>query len=102
MNHLNPSINSTDRRKYPRKACDLFLKFSLTILEFFELKRISAKGTCVDISKGGIGLTTQFQLEPGHVLLFTTNEELLSHKIGIVKWVRGEGHNTQAGIQFVS
>lgn len=43
-------------------------RFSLSILEFTDLKRVEAFGTMVDNSETGIGFVTDVRLEPGHII----------------------------------
>jgi hypothetical protein len=56
----------------------------------------------IDISEGGIGIKTDYPLEPGHVLRLLNNA--LSHKkVGVVKWSANNGSKViyRVGVKFV-
>lgn len=106
MEGLNYGVTATDfveRRRYKREPCNMPLEFSLSVLDVYEVKKVVAKGVAIDISEGGVGLITEFPLEPGHVLRFAQAEDPRIHPAGIVKWTASQGQNTstKAGVQFL-
>ncbi len=99
---ISHSYSFADRRKYPRSVCDLPVGFSLTVLESYELKKLSAEGIFTDISRGGACLATEFPLEAGHVLKFNDPEIAAVNPVGVVRWADGEAPDIKAGVQFVA
>ncbi|MBI4687266.1 MAG: PilZ domain-containing protein [Nitrospirae bacterium] len=99
---INHSSSFADRRKYPRGVCNLPVGFSLTVLESYELKKLSAEGKCIDISRGGACLATSFPLEEGHVLKFNDSEIAAVNPVGVVRWTAGEAPDIKAGVQFIA
>lgn len=76
---------NSERRRHMRIGYDMPLTFSLSILEFTNLKRVEAYGNVVDRSEEGIGFFTDFQLEPGHIIrMKDENDSFVTAK---VKWV---------------
>jgi hypothetical protein len=61
-------VREKEQRKYPRIGYDMPLSFSLSVLEFADLKRIEAFGYLMDKSEEGMGLLTEVRLEPGHII----------------------------------
>jgi len=61
-------VTEREQRKYPRVGYDMPLSFSVSVLEFADLKRVEAFGHLVDRSEAGMGLLTEMRLEPGHVI----------------------------------
>jgi hypothetical protein len=66
-------------------------------------KSLSLSGDVVDISSGGIGLMTDYPLEPGHLISFDSQLDEVVHKTGIVKWTTATAGNYlhRAGVEFV-
>ncbi len=87
-----------EKRKFERKAEQREIEYTVTVLDLRELKKLTKKARLYDLSQGGIGLITDFPLEPGHVLTFNNG---LSEKIGIVKWSNKEDLYYRVGIKFV-
>lgn len=81
-----------ERRRHPREPVSENIKFSLTVHEFLEAKRIEAEGNIVNKSESGLCLKTHFPLESGHVLIINNNE------IGVVRWSRKVNSHYLAGI----
>lgn len=76
---------NSEKRRHMRIGCDMPLSFSLSILDFRNLKHVEANGNIVDKSENGMGFFTDFQLEPGHILrLKDENGSFVAAK---VKWV---------------
>ncbi len=73
------------------------IDYSVTVLDLRIRKRLHLKGDVLDIGDGGIGIQTDYPLEPGHVLVFSGIER----KTGIVKWSRAFNESEyRIGIQF--
>ena len=68
-------IEQNDRRKHARIGYDMPLSFSLSILEFTNLKPVEAFGHGVDRSEDGLGFFTDFPLEPGHVIRIKKDDD---------------------------
>lgn len=88
-----------EKREFERRAVMQSIQYSVTVLDFRDLRRVSLNGEVVDISDSGMGIKTDFPLEPGHVLRFNSG---IGHKAGIVKWsmvVNNNGY--RVGIKFV-
>lgn len=90
------------RRRYPRKSFAIPVEYSVSRLEFRELKKVHKSGMTTDISDKGLGLITDFPLEPGHVLILNSNDN--SHpfpKIAIVRWTIPITNSYRVGLEFV-
>jgi hypothetical protein len=59
---------NNEKRKHTRIGNDMPFQYSLSILEFTNLKRVEAFGNMVDMSERGIGFVTEVRLEPGHII----------------------------------
>lgn len=85
----------TGKRKYPRSAYDIPLSFSLSVLEFTDLKHIEASGNAVDKSEKGLGFFTGFPLEPGHVIRIKNGNTFTT---ALVKWAGKVGGEYRVGV----
>ncbi|MBI5194940.1 MAG: PilZ domain-containing protein [Nitrospirae bacterium] len=102
LNYMVPaSLENSERRKHKREPHSAAIKFSLNDIELHQLKKITAGGTTLDISNGGISLLTDYPIEPGHVLIFNNGKNPVPPGVGIVKWVRSEGVNIKGGVEFI-
>jgi hypothetical protein len=87
-----------ERRDVERRAQIGSIRYSVTVLEFRDRRRIDLRGEVVDISESGIGITTDFPLERGHVLTFSDN---IGHPTGIVEWSsRVQNNGYRVGVKF--
>ncbi len=87
---------NSEKRRHVRIGCDMPLSFSLSILEYRNLKHVEACGNIVDRSGAGMGFFTDFQLEPGHILrLKDENDSFIAAK---VKWVSETDGKYRAGV----
>lgn len=88
-----------DKRIEDRKK-DLDIKLSiigfLDQKEYIPQKKIDC--SIVDVSKSGIGIITNHQLEPGNVIKINFKNTVLT---GIVMWSMKMDGNVRAGIKFV-
>lgn len=98
---LNRATHYPEKRKYNREQCSKPVEFSLNTIEYHQLKNIKTNGTIVDISEEGIGITTNYPLEAGHVLIFKNGNNPIPPSVGTVKWTTIEGHLTKAGVHFI-
>ena len=88
-----------EKRQFKRRSFTQNIQYSVTVLDFKDLKRLSLRGDIIDISDAGMGIKTGYPLEPGHVLTFDNG---IGHKAGIVKWsamVNNNGY--RVGVKFV-
>jgi hypothetical protein len=86
-----------DSRRFERRPYNETIDFSVSVLEFKELKRLNLDGTGMDIGDAGIGIQVDYPLESGHVLRFSG----IGQKTGIVKWSMKSGNTYRVGIKFV-
>ncbi len=75
----------SERRKQKRIGYDMPFEYSLSILEFKELRRVSASARGIDFSEEGMGFFTDILLEPGHVLRIRNSDG--SSQTAMVRWV---------------
>ncbi len=93
------SCTNGNRRQYERKPMEKTIEYSAVCPDSSErIKNI--KADIIDISSGGMGITTACPLAPGCVLMFGGGIE---HTMGIVRWNRVVEANKayRAGIEFV-
>ena len=88
-------------RKHAREACNIALEFTILFTQSSEFKRIIATGKTVDQSPAGIGLITDFPLEPGHVLEWDDQHKKGNLHIAMVKWARQFDSYYRAGLIFI-
>jgi hypothetical protein len=103
---LAPGTNmSTEfRRKCLRSQFTDSIRYSVTILDMGELKKIHGFAVCVDIGEGGLGMITRYPLKEGHVLTFSREirENKVTAKTATIQWVRNiETNIYQIGLEFV-
>ena len=77
--------NNNEKRKHKRIGYDMPFEYSLSILEFKELRKVTASAKGIDVSDEGMGFFTDFLLEPGHVLRFKNGDG--SFQTAKVRWV---------------
>ena len=85
-----------ERRKQPRKSCELRVPFSVSRLDDLESEKILLYGNTSDISATGLCISTEHPLEPGQVLTFG-NRRLA----GIVRWCNKLDQSYRFGIKFI-
>lgn len=93
-------INKTER-KHAREACSISLEFTILFTQSSEFKRVSAKGKTIDKSPAGIGLITDFPLEPGYVLEWDDQHNKGNLHIAMVKWASKFDSYYRAGLIFI-
>ncbi len=87
------------KRENERKPFAEDIQYSVVVLDLKNLQRLHLKGDVVDISDAGIGIHTDYPLEPGHVLTFHND---IGHEAGIVAWsarINNDGY--RVGVKFV-
>lgn len=89
-----------DQRMHPRESCEENFNFLVLYLETINLKRAEAAGTILDLSPVGIGIRTEFPLQPGQILEWDDIHEKKLN-IGLVKWVRKEDDHFRAGLKLL-
>ena len=87
-------LRQVDRRTFVK-----IIDYSVCVLEFRELKSLKFQADIIDISDSGMGLRTEYPLEPGHVLSFNSG---LAYRTGVVRWSRKgrNEHSYRAGLSF--
>jgi len=76
----------SDKRRYPRKNLEMPVTYSVSVLEFREMKKIHRTAMTIDVSEKGLGLITDYPLEKGHVLIVSNGDSPYFPKIAIVRW----------------
>jgi len=85
-----------ERRKQPRKSCELRVPFSVSSLDEMESGKILLYGDTSDVSASGLCISTKHPLEPGQFLTFG-NRNLA----GIVRWCKKLDQSYTFGIKFI-
>ena len=87
-----------NKRRHERKPFSGTFDYSVKIMSSGGSNILNMKGSMVDVSDGGIGVTTDYSLHAGQ----TIEIEGMEHKSGIVKWISMMSNNEfRAGIEFV-
>lgn len=87
-----------DKRDFERKEERREVEYTVTVLDLRELKKLTRRAELIDSSEGGLGIITDYPLEPGHVLTFGNGFE---KKIGIVKWSDKKDNHYRVGVKLV-
>jgi hypothetical protein len=87
-----------ERRNVERRPKVGSIQYAVTVVEFGGHKKMNLEGEVVDINNVGIGIKTDYPLEPGHVLTFGGS---MGCQTGIVAWSSREQHGYRVGIRFV-
>lgn len=86
-------------RQFERTPLIKAINYFAGVFEGGELKMLNLKGDIIDISEGGVGLKTDYPLEPGYMIRFPAETK---HSVGIVKWSMPIGSGSyRAGVEFV-
>ncbi len=88
-----------EKRGVERKPFEKKISYMVSVLELRELKNLSLMADIMDISDSGLGMHTDYPLEPGHVLRFDNG---IGRRIGVVRWSVKNGDNKtyRAGVSF--
>lgn len=95
-NYINQAV-----RKHAREVCSIPLEFTILFTHYSEFKRVNATGETIDKSPAGIGLITDFPLEPGHVLEWDDQHIKGNLHIAMVKWAQQLDSYYRAGLVFI-
>ena len=87
-----------DWRRHEREQYERTIDVSVNVLRSNQLEKVHFKAETVDISRGGLGIVTDFDLDTGFVKFAGE----VDHDTGIVVWCRKVGKDRcRAGIRFV-
>lgn len=86
------------KRRHQRKAYDAHLECSTR--EPLE-NSTTESAASIDISKSGIGIITDYELNPGRVVMLKGVERPSTIKLAIVKWCRKEDNRYRSGLMFI-
>jgi DNA-binding NtrC family response regulator len=90
---------SKEERQFSRKSLTQSIDYFAGVFEDGELKVLTLKGEIIDISQGGIGIKTDYNLNPGYMIRFSS--ELIPQAVGLVKWSMSFEESFRVGIEFV-
>ena len=90
---------SKEERQFVRKSFTKSINYFAGVFEDGELKVLTLKGEIIDISQGGIGIKTDYNLNPGYMIRFSS--ELIPQAVGLVKWSMSFEESFRVGIEFV-
>ncbi len=93
----NLAQKRTDQRRHQREVCQTQLDFR----KKGESKDKIYKGTCIDMSEGGVGLISDIELKPGEVIFFLTEDGLSVLKSAVVIWNIKLEHKSKAGLMLI-
>jgi len=74
-----------EKRKHPRIGCDMPMTFTVSVLDFANIKSVAANAMIADVSEEGYGFFTDFRLEPGTMIRIRKDDD--SYIYAMVKWV---------------
>ena len=88
-----------EQRQFERKPYTETFYCAVTVLDVIDTKILNLVARGIDISEGGIGIKTDYPLEPGHVMRLHDSIT----KVGVVRWSRnGESNGIyRGGVKFV-
>ncbi len=78
-------VDYKEKRKFPRIGCDMPMTFTMSVMDFANIKSVAASATLSDISQEGYGFFTDFKLEPGTVIRIKRDDD--TYVLAKVKWV---------------
>lgn len=96
-------MSFTERRKYERIPFLKSVRYYLPAPHVEKTKKIYSYGNCVDISKGGIGMITDYPLVKGNTVFFLDEFKIdnIVAKSGIVRWTEETRNNRyRVGLEF--
>ena len=91
-------------REHERTSFVTPLKYSVSVLNMQELKKVHNVAVSVDISDEGLGIITDFPVQQGHVLTFEDDQQInngIFKKAAIVRWTGKIHSQYRAGLKFV-
>lgn len=87
-----------EKRRRRRVGYDMPFRYTLSVLEFGDLKKLDLAGMGADISDEGMGFFTDYRLQPGHVIRIRDGEGL--DKPAIVRWVAELDGRFRVGVLY--
>ena len=91
----------TKKRSFTRDLYEAPLNFTVLLTQGSDLQKIEATGRIIDTSEAGIGIMTEFPLEPGYVLEWDDKHQRGKLHIALVKWSQQQANLCRAGLLFV-
>lgn len=88
----------SEKRQFERISMNRNIRYSVTVIDFRDLKKLTLSGDIIDISDGGLGIRTDYPLESGHVLAF---HKEIARETGVVQWRARIDESFRVGIRFV-
>ncbi|MEW6416726.1 MAG: PilZ domain-containing protein [Nitrospirota bacterium] len=91
-------------REYSRTQFVRTIRYSISVLDMKELKRIQDTAVSIDISKGGLGIITNYPLKTGHILDFDNEVKMddITAKSAVVRWAEKiNGNKYRVGLKFI-
>jgi DNA-binding NtrC family response regulator len=93
----NEDEKKNEKRETERRPDAGTVSYSLSVFYNWELKS-NLKADIIDVSEGGVGMTTTYRVCPGTVLRF---DGPLGNRAGLVKWSIINERGCRAGIKFI-
>jgi hypothetical protein len=97
-------VELSNKRRYPRNGLTVPIGYTVSKVEFRELMKVHREGMTTDISEKGLGMITDYPLEPGQVLTIRdvkdTHKGLLN-KISVVRWAKPIPDAYRVGLALV-
>ena len=92
-------------REHERSPFVKPLRYSFSYDKKAEKKRITRTGVSVDISKGGLGIITDYPLHEGNMLTFENGIKMKNEKLrkaAVVKWSGKMYGKYRIGLAFIN
>ncbi len=84
-------------RQFERRPYSKTIDFSVSAIESRKLRWLDLKGKAIDICDTGIGIETDYPMEPGHIMWFNGGME---DKAGFVRWCMKLDNTYRVGIKL--
>jgi hypothetical protein len=91
----------TEKRSVARVPYEAPLNFVILFTKGTDLQKIQSTGNIIDASEAGIGIVTEFPLEPGYVLEWDDKHQKGKLHIAMVKWSQQQSNLYRAGLFFI-
>lgn len=94
-----------EKRSDPRCAASQPVNLELTSMEQGKVQSVQIEGTCIDISSGGMGMSTDARLKTGDVLKLHLTLNDMNVRLPIlseVKWLQQIDAQYKVGLQFLA
>ena len=89
------------KRLSERVACRTPLDVVALSMQKSEFRRTRAAATVINTSLAGIGILTEFPLEPGHVLVWDDTHVPGALHVAMVKWAQKKGELYRGGLMLL-